>query len=82
MSQAKVKEISTVPILVGGELRPSQADQWGEVYNPSQGKVIGRVPMCAAEEAAEVVEVAAAAFPEWANTPVVDRCGACFACMP
>jgi len=45
----------------------------GDVFNPSTGQVIARVPFCDARETGEVVEAAAAALPAWAETPVVER---------
>jgi malonate-semialdehyde dehydrogenase (acetylating)/methylmalonate-semialdehyde dehydrogenase len=43
------------------------------VFNPSTGEVIAHVPMCDASETANVVDAAAAAWPGWSETPVVER---------
>ena len=62
-----------VPFLVGGHWATSGSGRSGPVYNPSTGKVIARVPFCTPEEVDRVVQAAAAAFPAWAETPVVER---------
>ncbi len=66
-------KVIDVPLLVGGEWKTVAAARWGDVYNPSRGSIIGRVPLCSADEVAKVVDAAVAAGPDWANTPVVDR---------
>jgi malonate-semialdehyde dehydrogenase (acetylating)/methylmalonate-semialdehyde dehydrogenase len=50
-----------------------ETDRWDDVYNPSTGQVIARVPLCGAAEVDGVVSSAAAAFPAWSDTPVVER---------
>src|SRR5262245_51674675 len=71
--KATVEKISEVKLLVGGQWRGSKASRWGEVYNPSRGKVIAKVPLCGAEEVDAAVQAAAGALPKWAETPVVER---------
>src|SRR5687768_4585370 len=63
----------TLSFLSGGKWETSATERFGEVFNPSTGKVIARVPLCTAEETASVVEAAAAALPEWSATPAVER---------
>ena len=65
--------IADVPILRGGEWLNVDPGRWGDVYNPSTGKVIARVPLCSAAQTADIVEAAAAALPAWSETPVVER---------
>jgi malonate-semialdehyde dehydrogenase (acetylating) / methylmalonate-semialdehyde dehydrogenase len=65
--------VDTVPILRGGKWVEPKVKRTGEVYNPSTGHVIARVPFCDAQQTGEVVEAAAAALPAWAETPVVER---------
>ncbi len=62
-----------VPFLVGGHWLASRSGRSGPVYNPSTGKVIATVPFCTAEEVDRAVQTAAAAFPAWAETPIVER---------
>ncbi|HEX3871417.1 MAG TPA: aldehyde dehydrogenase family protein, partial [Pirellulales bacterium] len=62
-----------VPLLVGGHWTTSAAERFGDVYNPSTGSVIARVPMCTSAEVDSVVRAAHKALPEWADTPAVER---------
>jgi malonate-semialdehyde dehydrogenase (acetylating)/methylmalonate-semialdehyde dehydrogenase len=62
-----------VPMLVAGRWEASKSDRTGPVHNPSTGKEIARVPFCTAAEVDMAVKAAAAALPEWAETPAVDR---------
>src|SRR6476660_1837157 len=77
MATAEAKKpattIAEVKILSGGKWQSSTAKRWGEVFNPSSGKVIARVPHCGADDVDRAVRSAAAALPQWAETPVVDR---------
>jgi malonate-semialdehyde dehydrogenase (acetylating)/methylmalonate-semialdehyde dehydrogenase len=59
--------------LSNGRWLESTADRWDDVYNPSSGEVIARVPMCGGADVDGVVSFAAAAFPAWSETPVVER---------
>ncbi len=62
-----------IPILSGGRWIDSTSTRTSDVFNPSTGKVLARVPLCTAGEADTVVRAAAEAGPSWAATPVVDR---------
>src|SRR4051812_6493143 len=44
-----------------------------DVYNPSSGDVISRVPLSASAEVDAAVKAARAAFPAWAATPIKER---------
>jgi malonate-semialdehyde dehydrogenase (acetylating)/methylmalonate-semialdehyde dehydrogenase len=65
--------VETVKLLVAGRWEASRTTRFGDVYNPSQGHVIARVPLCTADDVERVVRAAAAALPKWAETPVVER---------
>ena len=69
----KVAAVDVVPIFRGGKWIDPKTARYADVYNPSTGRVIARVPLCTAAETAEVVEAAAAALPAWSETPVVER---------
>jgi len=71
---ATAPPLEDVPLLRGGQWVKSSATRFGDVYNPSTGNVIARVPMCTTDEVNKVIETAAAAGPAWANKPVVERC--------
>jgi len=70
---AQQTSVETLRNLSGGEWVASQTSRLGDVYNPSTGKVIAKVPLSTAAEVAKVVEAAAAALPAWSETPVVNR---------
>lgn len=65
--------VHIVPFLSGGQWTVSNSTQGSDVYNPSIGKVIARVPFCSTDETDRVVEGAAAALPAWSETPAVER---------
>jgi len=68
-----VSALTDVPWLCGGEWALGKSGRWGEVFNPSIGRAISRVPLCDAAEADRAVQAAAAALPAWSDCPVVDR---------
>jgi malonate-semialdehyde dehydrogenase (acetylating)/methylmalonate-semialdehyde dehydrogenase len=47
--------------------------RFGDVYNPATGEVTAKVPLASAAEVGKAVAAAAAAFPDWANTPPLRR---------
>jgi len=73
MAASTASAVETVPILSGGKWTELKTKRAGDVFNPSTGAVIARVPFASAEETGRVVEAAAAALPAWAETPVVER---------
>src|SRR5688572_28403475 len=73
LKPAAASSIEQVPLLSGGKWSTSASPRHGDVYNPSTGHVIARVPFCSTDEVNRVVETAAAAGPAWANKPVVER---------
>jgi malonate-semialdehyde dehydrogenase (acetylating)/methylmalonate-semialdehyde dehydrogenase len=59
-------------VFIGGEwIRPKLAGT--PVYNPSTGDVISECPLGGSAEVDAAVEAAAAAFPAWRDTPVIER---------
>ncbi|MEA2734262.1 MAG: malonate-semialdehyde dehydrogenase (acetylating) / methylmalonate-semialdehyde dehydrogenase, partial [Humisphaera sp.] len=70
---ATSQAVEQVPMLSGGKWTTSKSPRGGDVYNPSTGKIIARVPYCTADEVNKAIETAHAALPKWANTPVVQR---------
>jgi malonate-semialdehyde dehydrogenase (acetylating)/methylmalonate-semialdehyde dehydrogenase len=59
-------------MLIGGEwIRPKLVGT--PVYNPSTGDVIAECPVGGAAEVDAAVNAAAAAFPAWRDTPVIER---------
>lgn len=68
-----MNDLSVVPMLVNGKWETSVSQRFGEVFNPSSGELIAKVPLCGPEEVDRAVQAAALAFPAWAETPVVER---------
>jgi malonate-semialdehyde dehydrogenase (acetylating)/methylmalonate-semialdehyde dehydrogenase len=59
---------------VGGDFVALPADRpLIDVYNPSSGAVISRVPMSAAADVDAAVQAAQAALPGWSSTPIKER---------
>ncbi|MBI4024861.1 MAG: CoA-acylating methylmalonate-semialdehyde dehydrogenase [Verrucomicrobia bacterium] len=70
--------LSELPVFTGGEWKRPKTERWSNVYNPSTGEVIARVPMCGAAQVDEAVAAARAAFPSWSNTPPPKRTAVLF----
>ena len=68
-----------LPFFAAGQWQSSRAERYGEVFNPSSGKLIARVPFCTRAEVDAVIASAKAALPSWGNTPVVERARILFA---
>ena len=66
-------QMNTCPVFIGGKWRELGGLETSPVFNPSRGEVIAEVPLCGADVVDEAVEAAAAAFPEWHDTPPVER---------
>jgi len=65
--------LETLPYLSGGTWKNSSTSRTSDVFNPSLGQAIARVPLMPAAEVAAVISSAHAALPAWAETPVVER---------
>jgi len=73
MPHAFLDEDRTCRTLIGGTWTRSEADEFGQVTNPSTGEIIARVPFCTADEVDRVVRAAQGAFESWSQTPPVER---------
>lgn len=58
---------------VGGRRVEGQSGRYGDVYNPAIGEVTRQVPLASTEEVQAIIENAASAFPDWAQTPSARR---------
>jgi len=67
------ESIKRLLYLDNGRWIASASPRFGQVFNPSHGRVIAEVPFCSAEEVDKVVRSAAAALDDWSATPVVER---------
>src|ERR1700746_1974324 len=65
--------ITMLPNYVNGAWRESTASEWLDVTNPATGEPLARTPLSGADEVAQAIEAAAAAYPEWRRTPPEDR---------
>src|SRR5438552_10220079 len=61
------------PNFIGGEWRDIKNVATTPVFNPSTGDPIAETPMGGPKEVDAAVQAAAAAFPEWMETPPVER---------
>lgn len=61
------------PCLIDGQWTELNTSRHTDVFNPSTGDVISKAPMCTADDVNAAVKSAMNAFPEWRETPVVDR---------
>jgi malonate-semialdehyde dehydrogenase (acetylating) / methylmalonate-semialdehyde dehydrogenase len=58
---------------INGQIRAGTAQRYGEVYNPAQGRISGRLAFATKAEVDSAVSAAAKAFPAWSHTPAVRR---------
>ena len=61
------------PLFINGEWQTPSGVSATPVYNPSTGDVIAECPVGGKSEVNAAVEAAHAAFPEWRETPPVER---------
>jgi len=73
MAVTKSSAVTTCKLLIGGNWQESSATEFGDVFNPSTGEKIARVPMGGTEDVDRAVEAAHKAFLEWREVPVVER---------
>ncbi len=67
------QESNGCPLFIGGHWTGADGTATEPVYNPSDGSVIAKTPMCGAAEVDAAVRAAREALPSWSDTPVVDR---------
>ena len=58
---------------INGELQPSSADRYGDVFNPATGQVSASVSMGNSDDLNKAVESASEAFKSWSQTSVTKR---------
>jgi malonate-semialdehyde dehydrogenase (acetylating)/methylmalonate-semialdehyde dehydrogenase len=62
-----------IPNLIGSEWRAAEGAESLPVYNPATGEVIDQVPLSGAREVDAAVKAAAAAYPGWSRTALMER---------
>jgi malonate-semialdehyde dehydrogenase (acetylating) / methylmalonate-semialdehyde dehydrogenase len=65
--------MTTCKLLVGGKWVDSSATEFTNVYNPSTGEIIARVPVGGRPDVDKAVQAAQKAFQSWKEVPVVER---------
>lgn len=61
-------EVKKLKYFVGGQFRNSVSTKIVDVYDPSTGEVIAKMPCCTEDEVNEAVEAAKEAFKSWSMT--------------
>ncbi len=64
--------MSTIQHLINGEL-VTDSGRTADVYNPSTGEAIHKVPLASRATIQQAIDAAKAAFPAWRNTPAGKR---------
>lgn len=73
MAVKQSSAVETCNLLIDGSWEKSKATEFGDVYNPSTGEVIAKVPMGGMDDVDKAVESAHKAFLEWREVPAVER---------
>ncbi len=72
-----VAESNSVRLLqnyVNGRWDTPPVDEFLDVHNPSNGRVLAKVPLSGEAEVNHAITAARAAFDSWRKTPVAERC--------
>jgi malonate-semialdehyde dehydrogenase (acetylating)/methylmalonate-semialdehyde dehydrogenase len=72
MNKPAELKLETVPVWIGGK-RVSSSNRFGDIYNPATGQVTKKVVFADSKLVDSAVSAAAAAFPEWRDTPPLRR---------
>ena len=70
---------ATLTHWINGAAVAGASSRFGDVYDPSAGEVVARVPFANSGEVESAVQAAAAAAPGWAKTPPIQRARVIFA---
>ena len=73
MSPQSVSQVPSVPHWVGGKPITGAVQRCGDVFDPSTGRVIARVPFASREDLESCVRIARLASSTWAATPPLRR---------
>lgn len=71
--QETPKDFGKLKLLINNEWIESQSDEAHDVFNPAEGKPIGKVPFSTKEEVGLATSAAAAAFDSWKEATVGER---------
>ncbi len=65
--------LTDLDLLIEGNWKKSQSQEWHEFFDPSVGTPLGRVPFCAREEVDLAIESGDRAFESWRSLPMEER---------
>src|SRR5215813_12957180 len=65
--------LERLPLWIGGRAVPARTRRYGEVTNPATGEVVRHVPFSNADDVADAVAAASAAFAAWRAAPPLRR---------
>jgi malonate-semialdehyde dehydrogenase (acetylating)/methylmalonate-semialdehyde dehydrogenase len=65
--------LERLPLWIGGRAVPARTRRYGEVTNPATGEVVRHVPFSNADDVADAVAAASAAFAAWRSAPPLRR---------
>jgi malonate-semialdehyde dehydrogenase (acetylating) / methylmalonate-semialdehyde dehydrogenase len=63
----------TLHHFINGRKVEGTSGRFGPIYNPAVGDVVSQVPLASADEVGTAIAAAAAAFPDWSETPAPRR---------
>ncbi|KAI3401669.1 hypothetical protein diail_9333 [Diaporthe ilicicola] len=69
----KIAKVEDTPYFIDNEFRPSNAEQFIDLYDPATNNLVTRVPQMTDAELEAAVASAEKAFPAWRNTSVIAR---------
>ncbi|MBP5978905.1 MAG: CoA-acylating methylmalonate-semialdehyde dehydrogenase [Halomonas sp.] len=64
---------TTIQHFINGQISEGSAGDTQDVFNPSTGRVTGRIALASSSDVDTAVKAASAAFPAWADTPPIRR---------
>ena len=64
---------TTLRHIISGKPVSGTSGRFGDVFNPATGAVACKVPLASADETRHAIQAAKAAFPAWADTPLMKR---------
>ncbi|HBT72899.1 MAG TPA: methylmalonate-semialdehyde dehydrogenase (CoA acylating), partial [Lysinibacillus sp.] len=67
------QEMKTLTHFIQGEEVAGTSGRFSEVYNPSTGEVIARVPLASRGEVKHAIQLAKEAFPAWKKRSIGKR---------
>lgn len=69
----KIAKVEDTPYFIDNQFRPSDAEQFIDLYDPATNNLVTRVPQMTDAELGAAVASAEKAFPAWRNTSVIAR---------